>query len=81
MISSFQRCPRHATAVQKLDLDCTEADKIRHHFFAFHFGQSNRDRCNQLFVTLLVLWCEFKAHDNCLLLLPGSWFCKDFLAS
>ena len=55
--------------MQKLDLDCTEADKIRHQIFAFHFGQSNRDRCTQLFVTHLVRWYEFKAHVNCLFLL------------
>ncbi len=69
MLFLFQRCPsppRHATALQKLDLDCTKAEQNQHQIFPFHFGQSSCDRCTLLFVILLAFWCEFKAHINCL---------------
>ncbi len=74
MLSFFSAMPKARYSCAKLDLDCTEADKVRHQIFAFHFGQSNRDRCTQLFVTLLVLWSEFKAHVNCLFLLTLQRF-------
>ncbi len=72
----FPRCPKHATAVQKLDL--AEADKIQHQIYAFHFVQSSRNRCTQVFIILLMLWCECKAHwhVNC----SFSWLCKVLVA-
>jgi hypothetical protein len=49
MLSSLQQCLRHDTAVQKLDLDCTEADKIRYHIFGQRSGKATaKDVLNSL---------------------------------